>query len=279
MIDERTAAAIEREAAAEIERGGRVRARQPVPGPELALDSGLRANERRDETTFVEAINDTLARAMREDERVIVLGEDVAEGGPYLATAGLAEEFGARARAQHADQRGRGVRRGDRRGAGGAAGRSSRSCSSTSSRWRSTSSSTRRPRRTSCPGGQLYGAARAAHPGRRRAAQRRPALAEPRGVAHPRARAEGRHAEQRGRRGRAAAQRDRRSEPGGVRREQVALLPARDRSPTHPQPVPLGRRDTLRAGTDVTIVALSRLVGDAIEAAERLAATTESRPR
>jgi pyruvate dehydrogenase E1 component beta subunit len=47
------------------------------------------------ETTFVQAINDTLARAMRADERVIVLGEDVAEGGPYTATAGLAEEFGA----------------------------------------------------------------------------------------------------------------------------------------------------------------------------------------
>jgi acetoin:2,6-dichlorophenolindophenol oxidoreductase subunit beta len=46
------------------------------------------------ETTFVGAINDTLARAMREDERVIVLGEDVAEGGPFMATAGLAEEFG-----------------------------------------------------------------------------------------------------------------------------------------------------------------------------------------
>jgi acetoin:2,6-dichlorophenolindophenol oxidoreductase subunit beta len=46
------------------------------------------------ETTFVEAIAKTLATAMREDERVIVLGEDVAEGGPYLATAGLAEEFG-----------------------------------------------------------------------------------------------------------------------------------------------------------------------------------------
>jgi pyruvate dehydrogenase E1 component beta subunit len=45
-------------------------------------------------STFVEAINSTLARAMRDDERVIVLGEDVAEGGPYLATAGLAEEFG-----------------------------------------------------------------------------------------------------------------------------------------------------------------------------------------
>jgi pyruvate dehydrogenase E1 component beta subunit len=46
------------------------------------------------EITFVQAINQTLARAMREDERVIVLGEDVAEGGPYLVTAGLAEEFG-----------------------------------------------------------------------------------------------------------------------------------------------------------------------------------------
>jgi pyruvate/2-oxoglutarate/acetoin dehydrogenase E1 component len=46
------------------------------------------------ETTFVKAINETLAHAMRTDERVIVLGEDVAEGGPYTATAGLAEEFG-----------------------------------------------------------------------------------------------------------------------------------------------------------------------------------------
>ena len=46
------------------------------------------------EATFVEAINNTLAHAMREDERVIVLGEDVAEGGPYLVTAGLADEFG-----------------------------------------------------------------------------------------------------------------------------------------------------------------------------------------
>jgi pyruvate/2-oxoglutarate/acetoin dehydrogenase E1 component len=46
------------------------------------------------ETTYVKAINGALAQAMREDERVIVIGEDVAEGGPYLATEGLAEEFG-----------------------------------------------------------------------------------------------------------------------------------------------------------------------------------------
>jgi pyruvate dehydrogenase E1 component beta subunit len=46
------------------------------------------------ETTVIKAITATLAAAMRADARVIVLGEDVAEGGPYTATAGLAEEFG-----------------------------------------------------------------------------------------------------------------------------------------------------------------------------------------
>jgi pyruvate dehydrogenase E1 component beta subunit len=45
-------------------------------------------------TTYVKAINAALAAAMRADERVFVMGEDVAEGGPYTATAGLAEEFG-----------------------------------------------------------------------------------------------------------------------------------------------------------------------------------------
>jgi pyruvate/2-oxoglutarate/acetoin dehydrogenase E1 component len=47
------------------------------------------------ETTYVKAVNSTLAEAMRADPRVLVIGEDVAEGGPYTATAGLAEEFGA----------------------------------------------------------------------------------------------------------------------------------------------------------------------------------------
>jgi pyruvate dehydrogenase E1 component beta subunit len=46
------------------------------------------------ETTYLESITSTLAEEMRADERVLVLGEDVAEGGPWGATAGLAEEFG-----------------------------------------------------------------------------------------------------------------------------------------------------------------------------------------
>jgi pyruvate dehydrogenase E1 component beta subunit len=37
-------------------------------------------------------------------------------------------------------------------------------------------------------------------------------------------------------------------------------------------PVPIGRAATLRAGSDVTVVALSRLVHDALGAADRLAA-------
>jgi pyruvate dehydrogenase E1 component beta subunit len=45
--------------------------------------------------TYLEAITRTLAEEMRADPLVLVLGEDVAEGGPWGATAGLAEEFGA----------------------------------------------------------------------------------------------------------------------------------------------------------------------------------------
>ena len=37
------------------------------------------------------------------------------------------------------------------------------------------------------------------------------------------------------------------------------------------EPVPIGRAATLRRGRDVTIVALSRLVGESLAAAERLA--------
>ena len=47
------------------------------------------------ETTYLQAITGTLAEEMRADPGVLVLGEDVAEGGPWGATAGLAEEFGA----------------------------------------------------------------------------------------------------------------------------------------------------------------------------------------
>lgn len=44
--------------------------------------------------TYIKALNRTLAEEMRADPRVFILGEDVAEGGPFGATQGLAQEFG-----------------------------------------------------------------------------------------------------------------------------------------------------------------------------------------
>ena len=48
------------------------------------------------ERTYLEAISDGLRVALREDERVILLGEDIgAFGGAFKVTAGLQDEFGA----------------------------------------------------------------------------------------------------------------------------------------------------------------------------------------
>jgi pyruvate dehydrogenase E1 component beta subunit len=62
--------------------------------PDVAIES--RAPETASaEATYADAVAAGLREAMREDERVWVLGEDVAEGGAYGATQGLREEFGA----------------------------------------------------------------------------------------------------------------------------------------------------------------------------------------
>src|SRR5262245_53580074 len=48
------------------------------------------------EVTWVEAVSLALARAMREDSNVVVLGEDVGvNGGVFRATVGLQQRFGA----------------------------------------------------------------------------------------------------------------------------------------------------------------------------------------
>ena len=47
------------------------------------------------ETTYREAVRDALARALREDENVFLMGEDIAEmGGSMAVTQGLLDEFG-----------------------------------------------------------------------------------------------------------------------------------------------------------------------------------------
>lgn len=47
------------------------------------------------QTSFIDAIHDTLRDAMRTDNRIVILGEDVGRrGGVFRVTAGLLEEFG-----------------------------------------------------------------------------------------------------------------------------------------------------------------------------------------
>lgn len=46
------------------------------------------------EKTMVEAVRDAIHEEMRRDDRIIVMGEDVGEGGVFRATEGLLEEFG-----------------------------------------------------------------------------------------------------------------------------------------------------------------------------------------
>ena len=49
------------------------------------------------ELTYREAVRDALARALRDDDRVFIMGEDIAEmGGSMAVTQGLLDEFGPR---------------------------------------------------------------------------------------------------------------------------------------------------------------------------------------
>jgi pyruvate/2-oxoglutarate/acetoin dehydrogenase E1 component len=221
------------------------------------------------ETTYLKAINSCLFEAMRDDEQVLVLGEDVAEGGPYGATAGLADEFGA----------GRVLDTPISEGAvcGVAIG---------------AAQSGLRPvlevmfidfitlaldqivnqaaKAHLMSGGQLsvplvlrtQGGA-----GHRGAAQHSQSLES--WLTHVP--------------GLKVVMPSRAADAAGLLRSAIAdpnpvvfvenktLYFKRSEVPDDPQPVPIGRAKTLREGREVTIVALSRLVGDALRAADRLA--------
>ena len=68
-----------------------VYAPSPAPRPPSAREAAGQAQERR----YVDAISDGLRVAMRRDERVVLIGQDIAEyGGVFKVTEGFAEEFG-----------------------------------------------------------------------------------------------------------------------------------------------------------------------------------------
>ena len=65
--------------------------------PRVATDPDVPAGTAMKATTVREALRDAMAEEMRKDERVFVMGEEVAEyQGAYKVTQGLLEEFGAK---------------------------------------------------------------------------------------------------------------------------------------------------------------------------------------
>lgn len=63
--------------------------------PEKPLPPPLRRSEKMLEMTYCQAINEALREAMKADEDVVILGEDVGlHGGPFQVTKGLFHEFG-----------------------------------------------------------------------------------------------------------------------------------------------------------------------------------------
>ncbi len=65
--------------------------------PKVAADPDVPAGTEMKATTVREALRDAMAEEMRRDERVFVMGEEVAEyQGAYKVTQGLLEEFGPR---------------------------------------------------------------------------------------------------------------------------------------------------------------------------------------
>ena len=240
------------------------------PGPDQATGAIAAPGRGTVETTYVKAINAALSKAMRADKRVFVLGEDVAEGGPYTATAGLLEDFGV--------ERVRNTPISEAAICGVAIG---------------AAQSGLRPvleimfidfitlaldqlvnaaaKAYAMSGGQLsvplvlrtQGGA-----GYRGAAQHSQSLES--WLTHVP--------------GLKVVMPSRAVDAAGLLATAIAdpnpvvfienktLYFRREEVPEEPEPVPIGRAATLRRGSDVTIVALSRLVGEALAAADRLAA-------
>ncbi len=70
---------------------------RPVAAPVSAADPEVPAGTKMVSTTVREALRDAMAEEMRRDDRVFVMGEEVAEyQGAYKVTQGLLDEFGPR---------------------------------------------------------------------------------------------------------------------------------------------------------------------------------------
>jgi pyruvate dehydrogenase E1 component beta subunit len=220
---------------------------------------------------YLMAIPEAIAQCMREDPDIFLAGEDVAGyGGVFGTTRGLLDEFGAKrvvdTPISEAGLVGLGVGAaavglrpiieimfmdfiGHRHGPA----RQPDGQDEVHVRW------------------QGEAADHDPHDGRRRHVDGGPAQPEPRGVALPRARPQGRHAVDAVRRQGPARGGHPRRQPGHRGGEQ-ALARADRRGPEELYEVPLGVARVAREGTDATVVATGRMVGESLAAAEALAA-------
>ncbi len=117
-------------------------------------------------------------------------------------------------------------------------------------------------------GGAAQMAPDRADPVRRRALVGQPALAEPRGAARPHPRPDRGDAVDAGRHLRPAARRHPGPEPGGLHREPPALRHEGPPAAGRPHRARSAGSAVVRPGTDVTVVSVSRMVHEALAAAE-----------
>ncbi|MDQ7029617.1 MAG: pyruvate dehydrogenase complex E1 component subunit beta [Ardenticatenia bacterium] len=106
MLSEEDEARLEAEIEAEIEDAVAFALASPLPRPEQTLEGVFALSDDRPapptptgterQLTYRAAIREALFEAMRADERVVVLGEDVEYGGVYGITKGMLEAFGPR---------------------------------------------------------------------------------------------------------------------------------------------------------------------------------------
>ena len=221
--------------------------------------------------SFGQATVDAMQLAMRDDDRVIVLGEDIGWGGSFGQFRGLLDEFGPErvidmpiSEAHHRRPRRRG---GDDGPAPGRLDELRRVHDGRDGRDRQPGGEV--PLHVRRPGERADGAARL----RRHASLvGGPALREPRGAVRARPGPQGRGAVDAGGREGAARGGDRRRRPGRStsRTSRSARVAAR-RSRRAPHEVPLGQASVRRPGTDVTLVAYSIMARHAEQAAQELA--------
>ncbi len=181
--------------------------------------------------TYLEAIRAAMRDAMREDDRVFLMGEDVGHfGGPFGVTSGLFDEFGGERVDRHADLGGGLRRRGVRRRLDGRAADRRAAVR----RLRGVPVRPDRHRRREDALAQRHPAARRDPPAHRRRRPRRPVpRLVARGLVRRRGGTQGRLPGHGRRRLRPAAQRHRGRRPGAVLRAQGALPPAEGAAARH----------------------------------------------